>query len=106
MRASAGNAAHRGCTPLHSGGVVHWVTDLHPSAACVVAKRAFLELARPPRALTPALDRTPGQVQYLYPRPGHAQCIILAPDETCHSADIPSPSLLKHLLKVEGGAAE
>ena len=24
----------------------------------------------------------------------------------CHFADIPSPSLLKHLLKAEGGAAE
>ena len=26
--------------------------------------------------------------------------------EFCHFADIPSPSLLKHLLKGEGGAAE
>ena len=26
--------------------------------------------------------------------------------ESCHSADTPSPSLLKHLLSVEGGAAE
>ena len=24
----------------------------------------------------------------------------------CHFTDIPSPSLLKHLLKIEGGAAE
>ena len=26
--------------------------------------------------------------------------------EFCHCADTPSPSLLKHLLNVEGGAAE
>ena len=30
----------------------------------------------------------------------------LAPDETCHSADALSPSILKRLPKVEGGAAE
>ena len=29
-----------------------------------------------------------------------------APAENCHFTDVPSPSLLKHLIKVEGGAAE
>ena len=30
----------------------------------------------------------------------------LSPRRDCHFADIPSPSVLKHLLQVEGGAAE
>ena len=34
------------------------------------------------------------------------QALLIASWRDCHFADIPSPSLLKHLLKGEGGAAE
>ena len=56
--------------------------------------------------------KPPGRRQKLRALPemplpdSHGVVPIRRPRDFCYFADIPSPSVLKHLLKVEGGAAE
>ena len=67
------------------------MTELSPTA------RSGLEQGDSLPVLPPAV-RPPGRL----PAAGRGS----RRREFCHSADTPSPSLLKHLLKGEGGAAE